>query len=551
MASQMSEMALQIEMKVVLLGTTVNINPDCTDTPRQPQKLTSSVIRRPHSKTRTGCTRCKERRIKVFASMIRAVSGLNLHKLVTANEDRNGRPPIQCGEHHPTCENCTRAGRTCLYEKIKGEIPVALIRERRKHKEVSRALAFVNVTGEDVAQKDTQAIRGVFHAATWNPGNIARDENAEKAGNGVAVSRLGGSFTWQGATSTSMQVGMRGADLGSTDLKLVNMYRSFTSKNIPFSHIRDEPWQTPTFEIAYQHPFYYHMVMAISAAHIRRLRGGSSPSLAETYHVAKAVPAYRDVISRPDRTGFPIEANLDCRIVFATAALLIIYMWTITQTDVYTNISILSGSTHLVKAFGTRQTFGPIWQTIDVIPRYWMAIFTVYIPRTYVFEGLEWILPKRDIYSTEHMLSIEWEFPDSNIIDVTSLSRLVAIMTILSSPYRPSRRIFAFMVRTMFAWVTGTHPNFLEKVKEKDEKAYVVAAHYFATLVKMGKAAEGYTSEEPTENEDNFIIGDSSTKTWWMQEGPRSLCKTIVKELRPSWSPWLRWVNEVTEEPDN
>ncbi|KAL1847686.1 hypothetical protein Daus18300_013853 [Diaporthe australafricana] len=48
---------------------------------------TSSVLRRPHKKARTGCTLCKRRRVK-------------------------------CGEEKPECRNCSAHGATCVYEAV-------------------------------------------------------------------------------------------------------------------------------------------------------------------------------------------------------------------------------------------------------------------------------------------------------------------------------------------------------------------------------------------------------------------------------------------------
>ncbi|KAK6499992.1 hypothetical protein TWF481_010349 [Arthrobotrys musiformis] len=491
-----------------------------------------SQPRRSHSKSRAGCRTCKERKVK-------------------------------CDESHPTCENCVRARRTCLYEPAKGELPVPPVRKRRRRKLEGQGPTYVNLVGNNVAQRNREAVRDIFRAtlapntqgASRTPGNTMTPPSIDNrpltiATRGITPPQIG--HAWAAAPGTCLRICTQGIRIGPTDLELIDLYRSVTSKSIPFANVQDQPWQSHAFEISTQNPHFYHITLAISAAHLRYLRGSSTPNANETNHLCKAIAAYRSIISHPDPSGFPVSVSADVRTIFATSTLLVAYLWSCPQDDIYTNILVLTGSRHLVRAFWSRPEFQVIYTTVNINPDYWGATYASYNIGEYRTRGLEMLFPGRNIYSQENIFTnpeAPFESP-TQVIDLGSVTRLAVVITVISSPGRIERRIFAMIIKIVFAWVAGSSSTFLVLVKQKTRRAYVLTAHFFAAVWKVGRLARGFADERPENDYDQFIIGDDPSRTWWVTEGPRSLCKTIVEDLGGEWEEWLGWVRATIEDLD-
>ncbi|KAJ5731609.1 uncharacterized protein N7483_006117 [Penicillium malachiteum] len=77
--------------------------------------------RKIHTKSRTGCTECKRRHIKVFRSR-GALDARNVLSL--------GLTFPQCDENQPTCVNCQVTRRDCSYERLTPKLPLSVKKSR-------------------------------------------------------------------------------------------------------------------------------------------------------------------------------------------------------------------------------------------------------------------------------------------------------------------------------------------------------------------------------------------------------------------------------------
>ncbi|KAK6538838.1 hypothetical protein TWF694_010403 [Orbilia ellipsospora] len=355
---------------------------------------------------------------------------------------------------------------------------------------------------------------------------------------------------WQTAPGTAISICTQGARVGAADLELINMYCSITSRSMPFANVRDQPWQSHTFDISCQNPYLYHITLAMAAAHQRHLRECSAPSTIETDHLCKAISLYRTVISTPDPSGFPISTSADVRAVFAASTLLVAYLWCCPQDDIYTNVSVLTGSKYLVRAFWARPEFGTIYHSMAIHHPYWADIYTSFEIGEYRIPALEMLFPGRDIYLQENILvSAEAPLVDqTQVTDIGSVTRLAVVITVISSRRKIERRIFSMLVKIVFAWVAACNPVFSIRVKQKEPKAYMLAAYYFVVVWKVARLARRYENEPSSNADEEFIIGDDPSRTWWLTPGPRSLCKKIVDELGAELEEWLGWVKDTINE---
>lgn len=75
--------------------------------------------RRSHRKSRNGCSKCKERRIKVRLPHIKMRIRIRPRLKLRPNESLSNRPCPQCDELSPRCSRCAKMDLACLYPKRK------------------------------------------------------------------------------------------------------------------------------------------------------------------------------------------------------------------------------------------------------------------------------------------------------------------------------------------------------------------------------------------------------------------------------------------------
>ncbi|KAF3221813.1 hypothetical protein TWF679_007027 [Orbilia oligospora] len=505
--------------------------------------------RRHYGKSRHGCRLCKEKRIK-------------------------------CNEGKPICDNCVRVSGSCVYEKVLGEIPGKPVRIRKK-RHVSNgdpsASGFITVSSSDIATRGIEILRrramlslpGSSSAAsstaqgedvvaipTTNFAALGEDELPGMPWYGLNADQLVPTIgsTWQAAPSTSLNVGAKSGEISLTDVELHCFYLQVTSTTVPYASLSIAPWRDLTFQIGCENVFYYHITLAVSAAHQRHLHSITGKTVNESNHVVQALESFRNVLAPKGTSGFPIVPGANMCAVFATTVLLIVHTWSSPLEDldaaIYSSLVILTGSKDLVRAFIHFPEFRLITKSIWIERSFWTEVYETYNVGEYRFEGLEMLLPEVDIYSQDAWApgrAIISEGSDQ-VVDLLSLHCLVAVMTIMTSPRRITRRVLSVVIRVVFHWAAGCDPTMLAHVNLKDERSYVLVAHYFAVWWRMRHLAISFLAEPPQSQAEEFGIGNNAETTWWLEETPRMICEGILNRLGPDWAEPLRWVEETIHE---
>ncbi|KAK6499991.1 hypothetical protein TWF481_010348 [Arthrobotrys musiformis] len=504
--------------------------------------------RRHHSKSRHGCRLCKEKRIK-------------------------------CDEGKPICDNCVRVSGACVYEKIAGEIPGKPVRIRKK-RQVSdgdpSASEFITVSSSDIAARGIEILRG--RAILSPPGSSSAVSSTVQKKDAVVIPTNFAALNedeppgtpwygpnadqlvptigspWQAAPSTSLNVGAKSGEISLTDVELHCFYLQVTSTTVPYASLTIAPWRDLTFQTGCENVFYYHIILAVSAAHQRHLHSIPVQTVNESNHVVQALESFRNALTPKGTSGFPIVPGANMCAVFATTVLLIVHTWSSPLEDldaaIYSSLVILTGSKDLVRAFVHFPEFRLITKSIWIERSFWTEVYETYNFGEYRFEGLEMLLPEVDIYSQDAWApggAIISEGSDQ-VVDLLSLHCLVAVMTIMTSPRKITRRVLSVVIRVVFHWAAGCDPTMLAHVNLKDERSYVLVAHYFAVWWRMRRLAISFVAEPPQSQAEEFGIGNNAETTWWLEETPRMICEGIVNRLGPDWAGPLRWVEETIRE---
>ncbi|KAK6538836.1 hypothetical protein TWF694_010401 [Orbilia ellipsospora] len=183
---------------------------------------------------------------------------------------------------------------------------------------------------------------------------------------------------------------------------------------------------------------------------------------------------------------------------------------------------------------------------------FWVELYASYNIGEYRFKGLEMLLPWCDIYSPGAWATGGHTIPEGSdqVVDLLSLHSLAAIMTVMTSPRKVSRRVLSVVIRAMFHWVAGCDPIMLKHVKQKNKMSYVLVAHYFAVWWRMRRIAMSFAAEPALEEAEELGIGDNPAATWWIENTPKMMCKGIVNMLGPDWAEWVQWVQDTITELD-
>jgi hypothetical protein len=221
------------------------------------------------TKSRRGCIRCKQRRVKVGLLL-----GPHYHSI---SHRVDGPLRInKCDENLP-CAACLRHGLEC----IRSEGPSARGRSSNSTRRSGRPKEQVTATSSH--SPDTPI----------EPDPLA-------------------SLSIFGAKETVLESGSQ----WRTDLRLMNHYTVVTWDTLPKGPGREKIWQLTLPEVAADYDFLMHQILAISASHIACVypQERNSYSIQASQHQNTAIQGLRRVV--PNVT----EAN--CHAVFATASLL-------------------------------------------------------------------------------------------------------------------------------------------------------------------------------------------------------------------------------------
>ncbi|KAF3230046.1 hypothetical protein TWF192_007109 [Orbilia oligospora] len=445
----------------------------------------------------------------------------------------------------PICDNCVRVSGSCVYEKVLGEIsgkPVRIRKKRHVSNGDPSASGFITVSSSDIATRGIEILRrramlslpGSSSAAsstaqgedvvaipTTNFAALGEDELPGMPWYGLNADQLVPTIgsTWQAAPSTSLNVGAKSGEISLTDVELHCFYLQVTSTTVPYASLSIAPWRDLTFQIG-----------------------------------CEALESFRNVLAPKGTSGFPIVPGANMCAVFATTVLLIVHTWSSPLEDldtaIYSSLVILTGSKDLVRAFIHFPEFRLITKSIWIERSFWTEVYETYNVGEYRFEGLEMLLPGVDIYSQDAWApgrAIISEGSDQ-VVDLLSLHCLAAVMTIMTSPRRITRRVLSVVIRVVFHWAAGCDPTMLAHVNLKDERSYVLVAHYFAVWWRMRHLAISFLAEPPQSQAEEFGIGNKAETTWWLEETPRMICEGILNRLGPNWAEPLRWVEETIHE---
>ncbi|KAK6538837.1 hypothetical protein TWF694_010402 [Orbilia ellipsospora] len=256
-----------------------------------------------------------------------------------------------CDEAKPNCDNCTQVLNSCIYERIVGEIPGRPVRIRRRRlKEVdpTSALPFINISSKEVDEQGIEILQGPYFKARLSLNGPSSTRLRPSAGKDVPArvasiaTRAASSETqpsstkqmvpmtgnsWQTAPSTCLSIGTRGEKMSLIDVELHCFYLQVTSNTVPYATLSVRPWKDLGFQKASKNPFYYHITLAVSAAHQRFLHSIAIQTANESNHIVKALASLRQVLEVKDIPGFPIASSADMCAVFATTVLLIVHAW--------------------------------------------------------------------------------------------------------------------------------------------------------------------------------------------------------------------------------
>ncbi|KAF3917577.1 hypothetical protein AA313_de0203672 [Arthrobotrys entomopaga] len=287
-------------------------------------------------------------------------------------------------------------------------------------------------------------------------------------------------------------------------------------------------WAKVTFEFTYSQVHLYHTIIALALSHRRFLRGQTERATQEVSHYMKALASFRSLISNPQNI---LTLNqLSWIGLLVTSATLTMYI-----------MSAPIGTYEITCDTYFSLSRGTLNMLVEAIKR-----------GAHVMPSSHGSLQKRITPVPASEESLAWDFPglyhassgEDKAISRTNAQKLATILTSLPTSDRSSMDAAKSLalLRPILEWASQSDASLIQQFRLKNNKTYLVMAHYFAALWKVKELMEELSNkglwQEETGTVDMF---------WWLKS-PKDLCKRSIELLEGEPIERVSWVKEVIKE---
>ncbi|OAG09324.1 uncharacterized protein CC84DRAFT_1193198 [Paraphaeosphaeria sporulosa] len=280
-------------------------------------------------------------------------------------------------------------------------------------------------------------------------------------------------------------------------------------------------WAQHALQLAFQHNFLMHAVLALAARHLQdapQLSGGHPPydyKIREAHHLQKTLSTFSHAFNNR------IHPNQDA--VLATSFLLFFHMSSIIDVNPSTthpcedtSFTFLRGIQAVV-ADGSHVAHSGRYKSLVAPP----AHSPVIIPRTKASPG-----PVALFAHLIHNLPPLSPFLQKR---ETYIERFESLMPHLSASTaqdlddEPLEELLLSLLR----WQALCPSLFIDMIKAHDCIALVILAHFYAAI--------------------GFIVSQVKNRWWWFQRKPHRMVENIAEHVGPAWDIWLQWPRAVVQ----
>ncbi|KAK0706108.1 hypothetical protein B0T26DRAFT_443398 [Lasiosphaeria miniovina] len=415
--------------------------------------------RKSRGKSRLGCSLCKKRRVK-------------------------------CDEVRPACSRCTAHPHLCAYPSV--SVP------RWNNQVITFLLPNVPEMPAWVARTDDQS--NILPQSEHD--NIATAPNAESAMHQSYLSLV--------MTDSSKSFDTR-------DVFLLVHFTSTTSFDLLGSQ---KLWAKDAMQLAFQHNFLMHAILALSARHLQEaapLLSQNCPSydysMLEAHHFQRALSGFSN--------GFNSGTHSTQDAGLATSFVLFFYASAACNADQPpaqacedASFTFLRGIQTLV-ANSSSVAHSGLFKTLVAPPLLLPTLF----PRAVPVVG-----PGAALMGLLDGLAASSPFREKRELYV---ERIESLTSYLSAATRQDigAEVAEELLLACFRWQAFCPAAFVAATNEQDPIALAVLAHYYAAV--------------------ELIIRVVKNKFWWWQNKPRHMVKLIGQSIGLAWVAWVAWPMEV------
>ena len=307
--------------------------------------------------------------------------------------------------------------------------------------------------------------------------------------------------------------------LTSEDLALFEHFKTSTYLDLAPNEETEKLWETIIPQLAFQHPFLKHGILACSALHLAYLNPSEKQRFHFTaaWHQNEALPAFRLAIANPNENN--------CNALLAFSQLLIIHSFASEKQDedlVLVGGSHKSGSPDWMKVVrGSCTIFKNVWQYINSGPLKPLVIENQRVKR---LTGEEEEPDSPELTERIRRLGLLMSIP-LNPSDDPEQAKIrqafsVALLELSRAFRRADKARLVFTIWTaVHLWPAQLSQDYLDILAERHPVSLILLAHYCILL-------------EPLESH------------WYMNGFRKRLVSRIYQQLDPEWWHWLQWPME-------
>lgn len=303
-------------------------------------------------------------------------------------------------------------------------------------------------------------------------------------------------------------------DWSADDMGLLRHFLSFSYQDFGLGPEGRQVWQTIIPQLACEHSFLKHGILACSALHLAH----QIPSERRHYqftaahHQNRALPSFRSTVA--------CATEHNCHALFAFSQLLIIHCFATKEQD---EDLLLVGGRHesglpdwLQVIRGSCTIFGSVWQFMADGPLTPLLVDMMHVQHLPP-------IPEASERARRLELLTKLPLPGSRDIPPQADDPCSAALLILLEAFsraRAARMNSTFTVWTaVHIWPVQVPLGFLDLLRRRDPAALILLAHYCILL-------------EPLEPH------------WFMCGFRKRLLSRIYEQLDPEWRHWLDWPME-------
>jgi hypothetical protein len=311
----------------------------------------------------------------------------------------------------------------------------------------------------------------------------------------------------------------------SQDLLLMNHYTRSTCMS--FSNVRSIQviWETVVPEIAADHKFLMHGILALSAFHLCQLRPLDKNKFVAlaNHHQALALSNFRPVL--PSINEDNCKAAVCMAIVLSVIGISVVSRPRDSgsdSSDLHTSsFTDILGVFSLTRGVAGVLTPAEVWlehSPINIMFHNWQldCYDSIHLP--------EEVQSRFDTLKHEIVPSLVTDVTANLVVCLAALDQLVEIYkeiqfyspSSVNSTNEPAKHPVELEIGILLKWTTNVPAEFLTLLRQKHTAALIILAHFVITMMSLGDR-------------------------WFCRNWSENALQMIKEVIDPSGLPWLRW----------